>query len=565
MNLPAWKQYLQYFRGSLRKLGLVILVSVGQSLIFVLIAYIVRYAFDQLVSSGATSRLVGIGGVLLFLVALTNGLNLWTRAITRKITTLAICDMRDDLLRKIISFPRTTSTSIDSGRMHASLVQDTQRLDIMNNSIVTKSLPSAVILVGLVSVLIYLNWALFAVLLVTFLPLIFLSRITRKRIRDEVNLYHRSLEKLSKGILFILQTMDLVRGRSAEGFEVRRQKERHDEMRQRSYSLVWASGIYNSVTNSIVAVSGIVILVVGGLAVGAELMTLGELLSFYVVIGFMRGNVNSLLASIPLVIEGDECLTALYTVLGMDDRQPYQGTKQISFQGGVRLADVNYGYAGEPLLCDTNLVIRPGETVALMGPNGVGKSTIAHLISGYYRPGGGSLIADDYPYDELDMGHFRRSIGVVQQDPILFSGTIRENITYGWPEADPALVKRACGLATAEVFIGKLPDGYDTLVGENGVRLSGGERKKIAIARALLREPRLLIFDEPANHLDRDALGELLRNLKQLDPQPAILIITHDRAIAAHAQEIHIFTSKGQLRTFSDSSQFLQNEILNKT
>jgi ABC-type bacteriocin/lantibiotic exporter with double-glycine peptidase domain len=177
--------------------------------------------------------------------------------------------------------------------------------------------------------------------------------------------------------------------------------------------------------------------------------------------------------------------------------------------------------------------------VAIVGPNGSGKSTVAFLILGFYRPEAGSVAADGHSYDRLDVVHLRESIAMVTQDPVLFSGTIRENIAYGNPDVDEKSMERASELATADRFVGALADGYDTNTGEGGMALSGGERQRIAIARALLRKPRLLILDEPTNHLDVESVDRLMHNLAELDSRPAVLIITHDTRLLHLADAVH--------------------------
>jgi ABC-type bacteriocin/lantibiotic exporter with double-glycine peptidase domain len=193
-----------------------------------------------------------------------------------------------------------------------------------------------------------------------------------------------------------------------------------------------------------------------------------------------------------------------------------------------------------------NLTLEPKESVALIGPNGAGKSTLTHLILGFYRPQTGRVFIDEYPLEELDVTHLRRQIGVVTQQPIIFSGTIWENITYGTPQLSKAQVIKSAQLATAHEFIELLPEGYNTLVGENGMALSGGQRQRIAIARALLRKPNLLILDEPTNHMDLESVERLMLNLKFLEGAPTILIISHDFKIARKAQRIY-FLEDGQI------------------
>src|SRR3954447_11214852 len=182
------------------------------------------------------------------------------------------------------------------------------------------------------------------------------------------------------------------------------------------------------------------------------------------------------------------------------------------------------------------MVIEPGEWVALVGPNGAGKSTIVNLMLGLYRPDEGAVLADGVAFDGVDIHSLRRRIGVVLQDPPLFPGTVRDNIAFGEPDATDEAVSRAATAATAARFIEELPLGYDTPVGDEGELLSGGQRQRIAIARALLREPRLVILDEPSTSLDRHATDALLQNLRSLPEAPAVLLVTHDDVVARTAE-----------------------------
>jgi ATP-binding cassette subfamily B protein len=538
MNFPAWKYYFEFFRNSLLKIGAVIGLSAGQSLTFLFVAFIVRYSFDDVFAIGEKDRLLLVVLGLASLILLNIGITLGTRYVTRKITTQVICDLRDELLDKLFIFPRSYYSDVDLGRLHAGIVQYTQRLDIMNNTLVARSLPAFVIVIGLLGVLIYLNWWLFLILAVTTLPMYLVSRYAKKRIQDKVIVYNRIMEKLSKGLLFILQTMDLIRIQTAEEGEIRQQKEKHDEMRILSFEIVWADAIFNSVMYGIFAVSGIIILVVGGMAVISQAMTLGELIAFYIVVNYLSTNISSVLSSVPLIIEGNEALTNLYEILKKTDRNPYCGKTKIDFMGAICLRDVSFSYPRKQVFHSVDLVVQPGKFTIIMGPNGSGKSTIAYLILGFYRPQSGGLFADGHPYDDLDIAHFRKYIGVVQQDPIVFSGTIWENITYGKPDSGLAEVEKAARISTAYEFIEQLPNGFETLTGESGVLLSGGQRQRIAIARALLRNPKLLILDEPTNHLDPAVKAKLIHNLKKWGRDAAVLVISHDRDLTKEADVV---------------------------
>jgi ABC-type bacteriocin/lantibiotic exporter with double-glycine peptidase domain len=160
-------------------------------------------------------------------------------------------------------------------------------------------------------------------------------------------------------------------------------------------------------------------------------MSLGELLAFYVTVGLMVGHARTVWSVMPQIILGSESLGAVHSLLRTQDLAPYTGRRRIDFQGGLTLRSVHFRYRQEPVLEGFDHTVPPHTTVAVVGPNGSGKSTIAYLLAGFYRPQQGSLYADQTPYDELDLAHFRRFIGFVPQEPMLFSGSVLENITYG--------------------------------------------------------------------------------------------------------------------------------------
>jgi ABC-type multidrug transport system fused ATPase/permease subunit len=199
----------------------------------------------------------------------------------------------------------------------------------------------------------------------------------------------------------------------------------------------------------------------------------------------------------------------------------------------LALRDVEFGYRdGAPVLRGFGLVLQRGERVALVGGNGAGKTTVATLLLGLYRPWGGRAEADGVPYDELDIRALRRLIGFVPQRPTLLPLTIAGNIAYGAGDHDAAGIRAAAELAGADAL------GYDTHVGDEGERVSGGERQRIAIARALVKRPAVLILDEPTNSLDHEAVARILANLRELPNEPAVLVISHDPTVIDDADRV---------------------------
>jgi ABC-type multidrug transport system fused ATPase/permease subunit len=538
MNRTAWRFYAQFYRGNTRLLVAAIASSIVGSLFLLPVALLVQYGIDKAIPASDFRTLILIGAAILALYVLDSGVALLTRYLALNVTKIAIQRLRDELLKRLYALPRAVYTEADLSTLHASIVQDSERVDVMSNSLVAQVLPALVATALLSVVMIVLNWVLFLALIVA-IPLLYVASVMmRTALRKRVRAFHRSFEAFSKGVLFVLQSMDLTRIQAAESFEIERQGRFVEDLRIKSTSMSWMQTAYSQLQDLIVAISWVIVLVVGGYSVATGRMSIGSLLSFYIAVGILRGYLGALSYHIPQVLAGAESLETLFRTGTANHPLPYNGTKHITFGGEVRLEGVHFGYGGKPLLQDITLLVRPGRALAIIGPNGAGKSTIVSLILGFYRPTQGALFADGTPFDELDMVHLRRQIGVVMQGPILFAGTVAENIAYGAPEVSQEQIERAAHAAAADKFLQRLPQGYDTLIGEHGVRLSGGQRQRIAIARALLRQPRLLILDEPTNHLDAEAIVQFVKHLRNMEDAPAVLLISHDIGILRASDDL---------------------------
>ena len=538
LNLEAWRYFSSYYRDRFRLLFFCGTVAAAQSLLVLPVLLLVRYAFDVAIPGKSVTQLIMVGAGIFLIRTLNSGVALWLRARYIKIVKSAISRMREDLTNKLYSLSRRYYTQLDQNTTHARIVQDTDRLDNASNYLISSFLPALLTSIALVILLIFLNWFLLLVML-TMTPLLFFTlRLTNRHVRDRVYVFQRAFEAYSKGVLFVLHHMDLTCVQSCEKEESQHRAAQVRHLRYTGERMAFIYALHGHLQRTVTGLAGIVILVVGGSAVASGSMTLGEMLSFWVAAGQLDGFARTIIDAVPQIITGNESVITLKRLMDEGETRPYQGGRQMRFSGQVELKDVVFAYEDHTVLNGLNLEITPGANLAIVGPNGVGKSTVAWLILGFYRPSQGRILADGVPYDEIDIADLRRSIGAVTQHPDFFPGSVRENICYGTDRDDLGEIEEAAKIALVDRFIESLPEGFDTQVGEGGVLLSGGEAQRLAIARAVLRRPRLLILDEPTNHLERPSIDRLMENIQSLETRPAILTISHDKQVVDFADEI---------------------------
>jgi ATP-binding cassette, subfamily B, bacterial MsbA len=246
--------------------------------------------------------------------------------------------------------------------------------------------------------------------------------------------------------------------------------------------------------------------------------------------------------------------------------------KQFSREGGrpfdqlrmeVRFDAVDLQYALDlpPALTDISFTLPKGSMVALVGPSGAGKSSIADLLVGLYPPSSGAILVDGSPLDQLDLTSWQQRLGVVSQDTFLFNATIAENIAFGSPGVSRAQIEDACRAAQAAVFIMDLPDGLDTLVGERGYRLSGGQRQRLSLARAILRDPELLILDEATSALDSQSERLVQEAIERFERNHTVLVIAHRLSTIMKADQILVL-NQGSIVEQGDHAKLLSQKGL---
>ncbi len=309
-----------------------------------------------------------------------------------------------------------------------------------------------------------------------------------------------------------------------------------------------------------ITISEFFILFFGGKMVIEGKLTVGELVMFNTYLAFLYNPLRWMSTLPRRIADASTSLVKLYEVLDEDSSiKDAENPETLNAGGAVEFKDVEFGYKSyEPVLRDISLKIKPGEMIGLVGHSGAGKSTLINLCMRLYDPSIGSITIDGTDIRDISQKELRDNIGVVFQETYLFSGSIYENIAYARPNALPEDILSAARAANAHDFIMKLPDGYNTAVGENGHSLSGGERQRIAIARALLKNPKILILDEATSSLDPETESKIQEAISRLIENRTTIAIAHRLSTLRNANRL-IVIEKGRIAESGSHKELLKN------
>ncbi len=451
--------------------------------------------------------------------------------------------LRGAMIRKLQQLSISFHKEMQSGKIQSKVMRDVEAVEALSSQIFNTALDVLLSMSVTIAVVVSKNIIVFLIFLIT-IPVAVLTMLPfKKSMRKENHLFRQEMESTSSKVMDMVELVPITRAHALENDEIEKLTDQVTNVAKRGYKLDMIQSLFGSVSWVIFNVFQILCLVCSIiLAVNGEI-EVGDVSLYQTYFTSLVAKVSGIVALLPIITKGTESVHSIGEILSSFDVEDYKGKqKMTSLRGEYEFKNICFHYADDNrmVLNNLNLKINSGETIALVGESGSGKTTIINMAIGFFRPTEGDLFIDGKSSKDLDMQSYRKHIAVVPQNTILFSGTIRDNITYGRTNVSDEEVMSAAEAANLKHVISKLPDGLNTSIGEHGDKLSGGQRQRISIARAIIRKPDVIIFDEATSALDTVSEAEIQNAINNLTKDKTTFIVAHRLSTIRNADKIAV-------------------------
>jgi len=563
---------MNFLRRALSYLGPYRTIAIGAtfSLVMVTVANLVspqllRLVIDQGVTAKNPSMIVW-GTVGLAVVAIGRGLFNFAQSYWSEKSSQGVAfDVRNQLFAKIQGLSFSYHDRAQTGQLMTRATNDVELVRQFTGQALFQILNSAIMVLGSIAVLFAMNWqlALITLLIVPAIGLVMVGFV--KNVQPMFRVIQKKLGILNTILQENLAGIRVVKAFARSGYEIDRFEVSNQDYKETNLDFVKIASANFPLIFMFSNLGTVLVLWFGGLQIIEARLSVGELVAFMtyqvfltqplMAIGFLSGVVARSMVSAERIFE------VLDAPNEVTDKPNAQTLPPIS--GNVTFAEVVFRYVGQTanVLDGVSFTVQPGQTVAILGATGSGKSTIINLLPRFYDVTKGRVLVEGYDVRDITLDSLRSQIGIVLQETTLFSGTIRDNIAYGRPEATDEEVVAAAKAAQAHPFILEQPDGYQTTVGERGVGLSGGQKQRVAIARALLLDPRILILDDSTSAVDAETEYHIQQALDKLMKGRTSFVIAQRISTVRNADLILVL-EKGQVATTGTHEELMMNSPL---
>lgn len=543
------KRFISYYGPHKKLFALDMLASLLVSVIGLLYPMITRRMMNEWIPDKNLEMLVTFGIVLFIMYVVRMLLRFFIQYYGHIIGVRMQAAMRSDMFRKLQKLPYSYYDNHETGKIMSRMTNDLMQVSELAHHGPENIFICGIMVVGSFIYLCTIDWGLTLIIFACVPFLVLISVILRKKMRDAFTDSRKSVAEINARLESSISGIRVTKAftnskKEEEKFEVGNKM--FVEARGRAYK---AMGQFHSSTSFVTDVFNVFILVAGGFFLAYTDLNPGDYTAFIVSIGLFISPVQTLIAFMEQLQDGTTGFRRFIEIMDEEEEKDAENaTSLVVIKGVIEFKNVSFSYNdSKEVLNNINLHVDAGKKLALVGPSGGGKTTICHLIPRFYPISSGDILIDGQSINSVTMESLRNNIGIVQQDVFLFNGSIYENILYGRLDATLEEVYEAARRANIHEYIMSLPDGYDTQIGERGVKLSGGQKQRLSIARVFLKNPAILILDEATSALDNTTEILIQAALDELCKGRTTLVVAHRLSTIKNADEI-IVISNGSIK-----------------
>lgn len=562
--MKEFRKILKYARPYTKSLVFAFICLTLTSLVNLVLPLIVRNMINAVVILKDSQILDGLAWDLFFIIILQAVFAVTHNYVFGFVGHRMTTDFRIEFFSHIQSLSLRFFQERRLGEILSRMNNDISVIQNALVSIPVALLRQSITLIGAMAIILYLNWKLTGLILLILPPLMIFARVFGKRLR----LFSEKLQDQVAQAVVVLEevasSIKIVKSFTRENYERERFKKEIETAFERAVDKLKISSFFGPFILGLTFMVSAVLIWYGGYQVMSGVTTPGELAAFFLYALIVAGPIGTFVRLYTQIQEASGAIRRVYEILDTAPAidNPENPIFLENITGRIQFENVSFGYRQElEILHNINFDVRPGQTVALVGPSGAGKSTVIKLLHRFFDASQGSIRLDEHDIRSLDRKSFLSQIALVPQETLLFGGTVKENILYGKLDATDQELEDAAKKANAHDFIVDLENGYETIVGEKGAKLSGGERQRIAIARAILKNPKILVLDEATSSLDNCSEALIQEAVEKLMEGRTTFIVAH-RLSTIHKADQIIVLEKGRIVETGQHEELMNNKNL---
>ena len=453
------------------------------------------------------------------------------------------CGLRSSMVRKLQQLSITYHNEMQSGRLQSKIMRDVEQIENLSAQIFISVLSIIMNVIVAFTVVISTSLTVFIFFLSTIPVAVLIRTVFREKINTRNKSFRKEMEEMTVKVVEMVELIPITRAHALEHSEILKIDKQLKNVAEEGFKLDVIQSFFGSISWAAFQLFQVLCLAFTGYLAFKGTIKPGDVVMYQTYFSTIVNQVSGIITLIPIISKGLESVDSVGDILLCADIEQKGIKRKVKkIDGNIEFKDVDFRFknADKPVINDLSLKINKGETVALVGASGAGKSTLLNLVIGFLSPQSGQILIDDNDLNEIDLRSYRKHIAVVPQTPILFTGTLRENITYGSDDISDDVLRSIISAANLDELVASLPDGLDTMITEHGANLSGGQRQRVSIARAFLRDAKILILDEATSALDTISEKKIQDSIEHLVKDRTTIIVAHRLSTIRNADKIAV-------------------------